>query len=203
MADDPQKVAPPAIPYATVEYSRLSEEESNKTLRLFFNRLASTINSMLDTDNGGAFSYIPYGEFCSTDDQSALVIDTPYAITYNTTTISNAVSLESNSQIHTSIGGVYSYHLAVQLDEHASKEIEVVVWAKKNGTNIDNSAHRVTVKKKAFLTVTLFAEMQPDDYIEFWWQTEDIDAHIHPDPASGGYPASSSASVIVTYVSNK
>lgn len=203
MADNPQKVAPPAIPYATAEYSRISEEESNKALRLFFNRLANTINAMLNTDNGGAFSYIPYGEFCSTDNQNALVIDTPYAITYNTTTINNAVTLEDNSEIHTSVGGIYSFQLALQLDEHASKEVEVIVWAKKNGTNIANSAHRTTVKKKADLTVTLLSEMEPDDYIEFWWQTEDTDAHIHPDPASGGYPASSSASVIVTYISNK
>lgn len=48
-----QKIAPPALPQATEDYSRLYQDQLNNILRLYFNRLQSILGQMT------AFNIIP------------------------------------------------------------------------------------------------------------------------------------------------
>ena len=57
-----QKIAPPALPQATEDYSRPYQDQLNNVLRLYFNRLQDIINR-LDTNATTAVLQVPYGSF--------------------------------------------------------------------------------------------------------------------------------------------
>ena len=63
-----QKIAPPALPQATDEYSRAYQDQINNVLRLYFNRLQNIVNQ-LETGSGaidGSGLRLPYGAFSDT-----------------------------------------------------------------------------------------------------------------------------------------
>lgn len=57
-----QRIAPPNLPLATGEYSRVYQDQLNNVLRLYFNRLQALLNQ-LDTRSAAAALLLPYGAF--------------------------------------------------------------------------------------------------------------------------------------------
>ena len=88
--------SPPNLPIAPDQYQRFFIDQVNNILRLYFNQLAANLQTALGTD-GGQYLQFPYGSFYDTTDQTAASTSTAYAITLNTTDLSNGISVQSSS----------------------------------------------------------------------------------------------------------
>lgn len=204
MANEIDRVVPPALPLAPEAYERPYTDQSNSVLRLFFNRLTNVVNTLLSTDVGGKFLYNPCAAFYSTQDQTAAVADTGYAVTFNNTSYDSAITLSNNSRINVQNSGVYKFDVTLQLEHNNSSETPVTVWEQKNGSAIAYSAHKFDVKGNDDyvvhwgFTVSLVA----NDYIEVYWSTGDTQLNLHTEAATSPHPGVPSASIDISFVSN-
>jgi hypothetical protein len=86
------KVENPALPIPpTGTPLRRYLDDLNNILRLFFNRLANSVN-LLTGEFGGRFIESPNGKFFSTTDQTAAMINTAYALEFENTYLGEAIS---------------------------------------------------------------------------------------------------------------
>lgn len=141
------------------------------------------------------------GSFFDTTIQTAAA-DTATAISFDTTTFSRYISLDS-PRIYVSAAGLYDIQFSVQFTNDQASEDNVVVWIKVNGTNVADTSSWVTVPKKhgsldgsALMALNLYYEFAAGDYFEMYWLTEEGEAKISPIAATATYPRS--PSVILT-----
>jgi hypothetical protein len=204
MANEIERVEPPALPLAPEDYQRPFMDQNSNVLRLFFNRLVNSLNTLLSTDDGGKGLYMPRGAFYSTQDQTATSTNTGYAVTLNNTAYSSGISVSNNSRINVTNAGVYKFDVTLQLEHNNSSETPVTVWEQKNGSAIAYSGHMFDVKGNDDYVIHwgFSADLAANDYIEIYWATGDTQLNLHTEAASSPHPGIPSASVDVSYVSN-
>lgn len=103
MAIPANTLLPPKSPnllVSTDEYSRQYQEQMNNALRIYFNQLDNTFQSLLATTPGGAFLRFPHGSFQDTTVQT-VPANTAQVIRLNTTDLSSGVSLGSHTAVFT------------------------------------------------------------------------------------------------------
>ncbi len=204
MANEIDQVDPPALPLAPTVYDRPFTDQQSNVLRLFFRRLTNVLSTLTSTDVGGKFLYNPCAAFYSTQDQTASVVNTGYAVTFNNTSYNSAVTLSNNSRINVQNPGVYKFDVTLQLEHNNSSETSVTVWEQKNGSAITYSGHMFDVKGNDDyiihwgFTVSLVA----NDYIEVYWSTGDTQLNLHTEAATSPHPGVPSASIDISFVSN-
>lgn len=204
MPNEIDKVATPALPLAPEGYDRPYMDQNSNVLRLFFNRLVNSLNTVLSTDVGGKFLYNPCAAFYSTQDQSAAVADTGYAVTFNNTSYDSGVTLSNNSRINVSNSGVYQFNVTLQLEHNNSSEVGITVYEEKNGTAIPYSGHHFQIKGNDYYLINweFSVSLVTNDYIEVYWATDDTDLNLHTEAATSLHPGIPSASIDISFVSN-
>jgi len=202
---------PPNLPYAPQEWNPQYQEQLNNVLRLYFNRLSNVTKNLLGPD-GGQFINIPFGSFYDTTDQTAASTTASYLITINTTSISNEVSIENNSQITFATEGVYNIQFSIQLSNNDNATQDIDIWFVKNGVDIANSNSRfgLAPRKSAgdpyhvIGTVNFIESFLANDYVELYWRTSSTNAYIeyYSAPSSPTRPAIPSVILTATFVSS-
>ena len=123
-----------------------------------------------------------HGVFYDTTTQTAAVINTAYAMTFNTTALSSSVSIGSpTSRIVTSNAGVYNFQFSAQLHKTSASVGYVYIWFRVNGTDITDSASKVALSGSQAETVAAWnyvASMAASDYFEIMWSTSSTDCQL-------------------------
>jgi len=206
MANEIQKVEPPALPLAPEEYQRPYMDQNSNVLRLFFNRLVNSLNTLLGTDDGGRFLYMPRGLFYSTTDQTAAAINTGYPIKFENTYIGNGVSIAGadNTQITVTADGVYNFQVTLQTDHVGGSDSTITTWINKNGTDVPYGGQQQTVKGNSVHAVywNFSIDVEAGQYIEMYWATDDTNLSLDTQTATSPHPGIPSAIVAVSFVSN-
>ena len=205
MANQLQRVEPPALPLAPDSYERPFTDQNSNVLRLFFNRLVTMVSTVFAEDDGGKFISFPYGVFYSTVDQTAANPNTGYAVAFNTTRTNSGVSVVSNSRLTVASDGVYHVKTTLQLESTNSSAKNVLIWIKKNGTDEVYSAHEYSITgsgKKDIANWNGSLSLSATDYVEIFWATDDVNVELQAQTASAPRPAVASASVAISFVSN-
>lgn len=206
--DSPQ---PPNLPYAPQEWSPTYQEQFNNVLRLYFNRLSNVTKNLLGPE-GGQFINLPFGAFYDTTDQTAASTTTAYAITINTTSLSNNVSIVDNTKLTFATDGVYNIQFSIQLSNNDNATQDIDIWFSKNGTDIANSNSRfgLAPRKSAgdpyhvIGSLNFVESFSADDYVELYWRTSNTNAYIeyYSAPSSPTRPAIPSVILTATFVSS-
>ena len=206
--DSPQ---PPNLPYAPQEWSPTYQEQFNNVLRLYFNRLSNVTKNLLGPE-GGQFINLPFGAFYDTTDQTAASTTTAYAITINTTSLSNNVSIVDNTKLTFATDGVYNIQFSIQLSNNDNATQDIDIWFRKNGTDIANSNSRfgLAPRKSAgdpyhvIGSLNFVESFSADDYVELYWRTSNTNAYIeyYSAPSSPTRPAIPSVILTATFVSS-
>jgi hypothetical protein len=206
-----QTPAVPDLPNPQDSYDRLTVAQTNGALRTFFLKLTNAIQS-LASPRGGRFINNPYGAFQDGTDQTAANTTTAYAITFDTTDFNNGVTLSNSSRLNVSQAGIYNIQFSVQLVNTTNASVDVDIWFRKNGTNIDKSNSRFGLAPRKSLgdpfhligAINFFVSLDTNDYVELMWRTSDVGAYIEHYAASSTPTRPSIPSVIatVTFVSN-
>ena len=204
MPNEIDRVATPALPLAPEGYDRPYMDQNSNVLRLFFNRFVNVVNTLLSTDVGGRFLYMPRGSFYSTVDQTAAMTGTGYAVTFNNTSYNSAITLSNNSRINVQNPGIYKFDVTLQLEHNNSSETPVTVWEQKNGSDIAYSGHMFDVKGNDDYVIHwgFTVSLAANDYIEVYWATGDTQLNLHTEAATSPHPGIPSASIDVSFVSN-
>ena len=206
--DSPQ---PPNLPYAPQEWNPTYQEQLNNVLRLYFNRLSNVTKNLLGPE-GGQFINMPFGSFYDTTDQTAASTTTAYAITINTTPLSNNVSIVDNTKLTFATDGVYNIQFSIQLSNNDNATQDIDIWFSKNGTDIANSNSRfgLAPRKSAgdpyhvIGSLNFVESFLADDYVELYWRTSSTNAYIeyYSAPSSPTRPAIPSVILTATFVSS-
>lgn len=206
--DSPQ---PPNLPYAPSEWSSQYQEQLNNVLRLYFNRLSNVTRYLLGPE-GGQYINIPYGAFYDTTDQVAGSTTTAYAITLNSTSSDNGVTIENSSEVTFAYEGIYNIQFSLQLSNDTNATQDIDIWFRKNGTDVDNSNSRfgLAPRKSAgdpyhvVASLNFVESFNAGDYVQLYWRTSDVGAYIEYYAASSSptRPAIPSVILTATFVSS-
>lgn len=206
MANEINKAEPPALPLHREEFERSFFDQFNNILRLFFNRLTGTLDSLLSTTQGGRFLYMPNALFYSTTNQTAVATNTGYAVELENTYLANGITINggTSTQITTEVDGVYNFQLNLQLEHTTGSACALWVWISKNGTPVTYGAKRYTIKGNDFFSVVwnFNIDMAAGDYIEMYWATDDTGLEVHTEAPTSPHPGIPSAVMAVSFVSN-
>ena len=206
MANEIYNVEPPALPLPTEEYNRPAADQSNNVLRLFFNRLTSTLNTLLSTDDGGKYLYMPRGLFYSTTAQTAALVNTGYPVEFENTYIGNGVSIAGvdSTRITVSADGVYNFQVTLMTDHTNSSDVTVWTWINKNGSDVAYGAKKQTIKGNSDQPIywNFSIDVESGQYIEMYWATNDTTLSLHTEAATPPHQGIPSAVVAVSFVSN-
>lgn len=142
-----------------------------------------------------------YGTFFDTTTQTAALTNTAYAVTFNSTDLSNGVFIVSNSRITVDTEGIYNFQFSMQLEKTTFGKGIFDLWFRKNGTDIPDSATRVRLQGNNAETVAAWnyvLKLAANDYLEFVWATDTTSVQIQYFPAAAPVPAIPSVILSVT-----
>jgi hypothetical protein len=145
-----------------------------------------------------------YGSFYDTTTQTAAVINTAYAMTFNTTDLTFGVTIGTpTSRVYVDTQGVYNIQFSAQLDKTTATVGLIYIWLRVNGTDVANSATQIRIQGNNAETVAAWnflADLKAGDYFELMWSVDDITIQLL---ASGAVaPVPGIPSIILTVSDN-
>jgi hypothetical protein len=145
-----------------------------------------------------------YGSFYDTTTQTAAAINTAYAMTFNTTDLSQGVTVGSpTSRIFVDRPNVYNVQFSAQVDKTSGGVALVWVWLRKNGVNVPDSAGQIRIQgnnAEILAAWNYVIQLNAGDYIELMWEVDDTSVILLAEAASAVHP--SIPSVILTVTDN-
>ena len=88
-----------------------------------------------------------YGSFADTTTQTAAAINTAYAMTFNTTELSQGVTRGTpTSRIYVDTLNVYNVQFSAQIDKTSGGVGLIWIWLRKNGVNVPDSAGQIRIQ---------------------------------------------------------
>jgi len=173
------------LPIPPFEFER---EWGNQLIRAIEQNFDSAFANI---DNSAATTGY-YGSFYDTTTQSAAAINTPYAMTLNSTAESNQIAVTNNSRITFKNRGTYNIQFSAQLDQTSGASRNIFIWMRKNGVDIANSAGVVAIQGASAESVAAWnfvITVLGGDYIEIMWAVDNTAVQIVAAPATAFCPA--------------
>ena len=128
------------------------------------------------------FKRARYGSFYDTTTQTATVINTAKAITFNTTDLSNGVRIgTTTSHVIVDTEGIYNFQTSIQLDSTVATAEEFYLWFRINGVDVTNSASQARVQgnnAEVFLSLNFFFNLKPNDYVELMFSVSSLGVQL-------------------------
>jgi len=143
-----------------------------------------------------------YGSFYDTTTQTAAAINTAYAMTFNSTDLSNGVYVGTpTSRIYVDTPNVYNIQFSAQLDKTSGGVGIWWAWLRKNGVDVANSASQVRMQgndAEQVVAWNFLLQMNAGDYFELMWEVDTTDIQITTFAATAVHPAIPSIILTVT-----
>jgi hypothetical protein len=145
-----------------------------------------------------------YGSFYDTTTQTATVINTAKAITFNSTDLSNGVYLGSpTSRVYVDTEGIYNYDMSFQLDKTSGGVGDFYIWFRLNGVDVPNSASYIQIQgnnHEIFSSLNYFFDLKSGDYVEIMFSVSTLSVEVAAFAAAPPVPAI--PSIILTVANN-
>lgn len=180
-----------------------AENKVNQAMALLA-QLTATVEGLQMAPPPREFKRSRYGSFYDTTTQTATVINTAKAITYNTIDLSNGVYLGSpTSRVYVDTEGVYNFDTSFQLDKTAGGTGIFDFWFRLNGIDVPDSCSRIRVQgnnAEIFSSLNYFFDLKANDYVELMFSVDDLSIEITAFAAAAPHP--SIPSIILTVSNN-
>jgi hypothetical protein len=181
------QTVPPALPIAPDQYNRQYQDQLNSVLRLYFNTLNGLLSQLKPIP-------VPYGSFADTTNQTVAAVDTATVMTFNTTDFADKVSIVTSggkaSRITVAADGVYNFQWSGQFQNTTSAVHDASIWVRKNGVDVVGSSGLVSIPSRhgsvdghTIAGWNFLFSLVANDYIELWWETDDVAVSIQAYPA--------------------
>lgn len=192
--------APPRLPAAPVDFDHQFLEQYSNILRLYFNQLGGSVNSLIGVE-GGAFVQSPHAMLMSDQDQASAGITSENIVTYNTPVIEQGIEVRNGSEIWFDNPGQYLITFSLQFTNRGNAAQEIEVWAKQDGTNFPLSNTRFDIAARKSVSVWshavaavsgIFTVTDPSaTYLRIAWWSDGADVFLeyYPEGTSPTRPA--------------
>jgi hypothetical protein len=181
----------------------LAESKANQALALV-DKLNKSVEGLQMTPPPREFKRARYGSFYDTTTQTATVINTATAITFNNTDLSNGVYLGSpTSRIIVDSEGIYNFDTSFQLDKTAGGTAEFYFWFRLNGVDVPDSASQIRIQgnnAEIFSSLNYFFDLKANDYVELMFSVSDLSVELAAFAAAAPHPGI--PSIILTVNNN-
>lgn len=199
-----QQVQPPALPLAPLSYQTRFVDQLTNVLRLYFNRLSDTLNSIIGA-NGGQYIDCPNGLFFSITDQPIGAVNTAQPIDFPLEYLNNAVRVNSgtDSRVYVDIGGIYNFQFSGQLVSGSASSKQVYIWIARNGVDIGYSTHQYTLSGSGThlnISWNFDIDLDEGEYIEMQWASNDIGVTLEAAAATSLHPGMPSAVMAANFI---
>jgi hypothetical protein len=167
-------------------------------------QLQSQIQALQVTPPPREFKRSRYGQFLDTTSQIPAAINTPYAVTFDTTDVSNGVYIGSpTSRVYVDERGIYNFLFSIQLDKTTGGVGLIWIWPRINGVDVPNSNSQLRLQgnnNEQLATIGYFFELNAGDYVEIMYAVDDVTVQLTSFASSAFYPAA--PSIILTVSNN-
>jgi hypothetical protein len=167
-----------------------AENKVNQAMALLA-QLTSAVEGLQMTPAPREFKRSRYGSFYDTTTQTATVINTAKAITFNTTDLSQGVFLSTTSRVMVDTEGVYNFDTSFQLDKTAGGTGVFDFWFRLNGVDVTDSTSRIRVQgnnAEVFSSLNYFFDLKANDYVELMFSVDDLTIEVTAFPAAAPHP---------------
>jgi hypothetical protein len=158
-----------------------------------------------------SFLLLEDGSFLLLESGDKFLLDTgstsSAAVTFNTLSLARGVTLTNSSRLNVQYAGDYNIQFSAQLRNPDSSECDVWLWFAKNGTAVASSAGRITVPKKhgstdghSLVCWNVMLTLVANDYVELYWQTQDVTTVLETVAPFGNAPQSPSAILTINRI---
>jgi hypothetical protein len=141
---------------------------------------------------GGSFNTATgsYGSFYDTTTQTNPVANVPRSMSFDSTDITNGVSISGstnpfNTYIKTVNAGIYNIQFSAQVEKTDSGTDEIVIWLRKNGIDLTDSATKLTLSGNGTKVVAAwnwFVSSAANDYYQIIWVSADTGMRLYAEP---------------------
>ena len=163
------------------------------------------------TGGGGVYGNTAtgsYGSFYDTTTQTNPVANVPRSMSFNSTDITNGVSISGstnpfNTYVKVINAGVYNIQFSAQVDKTDSGADEIVIWLRKNGIDLTDTATTLTLSgnnDKQVAAWNWFVSSAAGDYYQIIWVSADTDIRLLAESISGTHPGIPSVILTVNRV---
>lgn len=192
-----------ALTQAFAVSAALAENKANQALALVDN-LSKAVEGLQMAPPPREFKRSRYGSFYDTTTQTATVINTAKAVTFNNTDLSVGVYLGTpTSRVYVDTPGIYNFDTSFQLDKTAGGTGEFFLWFRLNGVDVPDSASQIRIQgnnAEIFSSLNYFFDLNAGDYVELMFSVSDLTVEIAAFPAAAPHPGI--PSVILTVANN-
>lgn len=188
-----------------VQTAELSAEAAVNALQAKIMNLATDVQGLAVTPPVlPSLKRARYGSFYDTTTQTATVINTAKAITFNTTSLSKGVYLGSpTSRVYVDTEGIYNYQISIQLDKTSGGTAEFYIWFRLNGVDVNDSASQIRIQgndAEIFSALNYLFDLKAGDYVELMFSVTNLDVELLAVPATAPVPGI--PSIILTVSNN-
>jgi hypothetical protein len=149
-----------------------------------------------------------YGSFYDTTTQTNPVANIPRSMSFNNTDITNGVSISGstspfNTYVKTQNAGVYNIQFSAQVEKTDSGTDEIVIWLRKNGIDLTDTATTITTtgnNAKYVAAWNWFVTSAANDYYQIIWISADTSMRLLAESISGTHPGIPSVILTVNRV---
>jgi hypothetical protein len=135
---------------------------------------------------------------------TAAAINTAYAITYDTPSFADGISLGSpTSRIVFEEGGTYLLAFSAQISSTSSSTVAFRFWPRINGANVDGSTILATLHNNGASTVvsrSAIFNVNANDYLEVMWSVDSTSGYLLNAPATAYAPAAPATALSITRI---
>jgi len=197
----------PSLPAAPTQYDQRFHDQYGSLLRLYFSKSDDTWQNLFGY-YGGNYLDSSYGAFSSTATQTAAVINTAYAVTFDTTQHSHGVAVDTTvtSRVVVSYSGYYNLQFSAQVDKTNASVGNVWLWLRIDGTDVANSAQKVAVQGstgQAVVSWNSIHSVSAGSFFQLMWAADDTHCRLLAAAASAPVPAIPAATLTLTRVSGQ
>jgi len=216
---------PPKAPnllVAPVDYRQQYIDQLNNALRLYFNQIDNSLQSLLSPTGGGLLQF-PFIEASDNTTQYATATNTATIVEWTTTSLGNYFTLNAGYTATAEVAGIYKITYSLQFANNDNAAHDAIVWLRVNGStsaaDVANSTTIFTVaaRKSALIPTkvcgyseVVFA-LNAGDEVGLWWGTNQAASsggatgiYMYSQAAQTtpmAYPATPSALGSITFVS--
>lgn len=144
------------------------------------------------------------GAFHDETTQTAAAINTPYAMTFSDTDLSQGVYIGTpNSRAYVDRPGEYNIQFSAQFTSGSGSAKDIYIWPRINGVDVPWSATKITMQGGSHAYVAAWnwvLRLSRNDYFELMWAANNTNVSILAEAATGFSPAI--PSVILTVAAN-
>ena len=136
-----------------------------------------------------------------TTDQVAVVINTPYALTYTAATADGITNGTPATRLVFEEAGHYMASFSAQITSNSGSTVTFYFWPRINGVDAPNSTIVASLHQNDATTVVSRAttfDVQAGDYLEVMWAVDRLAGYLEATPATAFSPAAPATTIGIT-----